>query len=362
MTKVNQESIKIDLKGNSDKVRLSEIYKDYTINPIIVYLSHFGYIPHAITDHGMNCYRANDWILKNLSDKFQEHYLFKYNQRGKSKLLIGNGFYFLEQDIMINLDHTESKSWIYYKHADVALVEGYRKQLLRFKKKNTWKPKISILMKNEDGFYLKQMPVQKPRLNIEDNYNNDFLEVHQQIKERLSRKNDKGILLLHGKPGTGKTTYLRYLIGSVRKRIIFFPPNLASYIVDPGFIELLISHPNSILVIEDAESIIASRDSVNRPSVSALLNISDGLLSDFLNIQLVCSFNIDISNVDMALTRKGRLIAKYEFKEMEIEKAKALSKKLGMNGDIDGPMTLTEIYNQKEENYTQTLMKKAIGF
>lgn len=362
MKKIDQESIKIDLKGNSEKVRLSEIYNDYVINHAIIYLSHFGYIPHVITDNEMNCPKANDWILKNCSDKFQEHYLFKNNERGKSKLLIGNGFYFLEQDIMININHSGSICRIYYKYADVALVESYRKQLLKFKKRDNRKPKIFIVIKNQDGLDLEPMTVQKPRLNIEDNYNADFLDVHHQIKERLGRKNDKGILLLHGKPGTGKTTYLRYLIGSLRKKIIFLPPNMASYILDPDLIGLMISNPNSILVIEDAESIIASRDSSNLSSVSSLLNISDGLLSDFLNIQLICSFNTDITNVDMAFTRKGRLIAKYEFKALEIDRAKALSRKLGMNEEIKSPMTLSEIYNQKEKNYSQSFLKKAIGF
>ena len=68
-----------------------------------------------------------------------------------------------------------------------------------------------------------------------------------------------------------------------------------------------------------------------RCQVSALLNITDGLLSDWLNIQLICSFNSDISKIDSALMRKGRLIAKYEFKELEVEKANALSLKLRFN-------------------------------
>lgn len=61
--------------------------------------------------------------------------------------------------------------------------------------------------------------------------------------------------------------------------------------------------------------------------VSTLLNLADGLLSDCLNIQIVCSFNTDLSMVDKALMRKGRLIAKYEFKELEVEKAQNLSNK-----------------------------------
>jgi len=85
-----------------------------------------------------------------------------------------------------------------------------------------------------------------------------------------------------------------------------------------GLISILLENPNSIFVIEDAENIIVDREKDRHCPVSALLNISDGLLSDCLNIQVICSFNTDISKVDGAIMRKGRLIAKYEFKELEI--------------------------------------------
>jgi ATP-dependent 26S proteasome regulatory subunit len=178
----------------------------------------------------------------------------------------------------------------------------------------------------------------------------------------LSKKNDKGLVLLHGKPGTGKTSFIRYLIASVKKNVIFLPPNMASAITNPNLISVLIDNPNSIFVIEDAENIVIDRELNGGSPVSALLNISDGLLADCLNIQLICSFNTDISKVDSALLRKGRLIAQYEFKELEITKAQALSCKLGFDSIINRPMTLTEIYNQNEQDFTAQKQRRSIGF
>ncbi|HNX54546.1 MAG TPA: AAA family ATPase [Prolixibacteraceae bacterium] len=208
----------------------------------------------------------------------------------------------------------------------------------------------------------KPLKVSKPKLNIEDNYNDDFLEVHQIIRKRLSKKNDKGLVLLHGKPGTGKTSYIRYLLSKVRKEVIFLPPNQASSMTSPDLMALLIDHPNSILVIEDAENIIIDREKNGNSPVSAILNISDGLLADCLNIQIICSFNTDLSKVDNALLRKGRLIAKYEFKELEAPKAQMLSVKLGFSGSINEPMTLTAIYNQDEKSFVPVKKKNPIGF
>ena len=51
-----------------------------------------------------------------------------------------------------------------------------------------------------------------------------LLEVHQTIVNRLSKKNDKGIVLLHGKSGTGKTFYIRYLISTLNKKGDLFTP------------------------------------------------------------------------------------------------------------------------------------------
>jgi hypothetical protein len=224
------------------------------------------------------------------------------------------------------------------------------------------KPTIKLLVNSSSGIDTTSMTITKPKLLLEDNYNDDFFPVHKIIFERLSRNNDKGLVMLHGKAGTGKTSYIRYLVSKVKKNVIFLPPNMASAITDPSLMKVLIRNSNSIFVIEDAENLIMDRNSNRCSPVSALLNIADGLLSDCLNIQIICSFNTDLSRVDSALMRKGRLIAKYEFQELEIRKAQDLSNKLGFTTTINEPMTLTAIYNQNECDFKPIERRKSIGF
>jgi hypothetical protein len=123
----------------------------------------------------------------------------------------------------------------------------------------------------------------------------------------------------------------------------------------------LVNNPNSVLIIEDAENVIMDRKMNGNASVSNLLNISDGLLADFLNVQLICTFNSSLTLVDSALLRKGRLIAKYEFGKLSVKKAQQLSDHLGLKQKIVKPMTLAEITNPGEKEY-EAEKTEVLGF
>jgi hypothetical protein len=198
-------------------------------------------------------------------------------------------------------------------------------------------------------------------LSLEDNYNENMKDTHQTILRRLNKKEDKGLVLLHGKPGTGKTSYIRYLLTRIRKKVFYLPPDMAETLTAPVLMDFLMQHTDSVLVIEDAENILTDRANSRSSAVSALLNLSDGLLSDCLNIQILCTFNVDISRIDSALLRQGRLIACHEFKALETTKAQSLSDKLGFRTRITQPMTLAEIYNQTETRYAPETARH-IGF
>lgn len=220
---------------------------------------------------------------------------------------------------------------------------------------------INIITQTGTGLDLKQLEIKPTALDIDMYYNDDFKPVDEIIKQRLEKENDKGIILLHGLPGTGKTTYLRHLIGSIKKRVLFVAPGVASNLMNPEFIDLLIDNPNAVVIIEDAENIIMDRKFSSNSSVSNLLNISDGLLSDCLNVQIICTFNSELHMVDSALLRKGRLIAKYEFNKLNAKKAQRLSDHLGFENRITKPMTIAEITNPDDMEVEKPAMQ-VMGF
>ena len=61
-------------------------------------------------------------------------------------------------------------------------------------------------------FTLKQSQINKPAIQIDRHYNNDFVPVAAEIEKFLLEENKSGLIILHGKQGTGKTTYIRHLI------------------------------------------------------------------------------------------------------------------------------------------------------
>lgn len=334
------------------------------INTQQLYLSIAGKIPNTLFAHNVNTKKAKAWFEKNFQDEIEHRFSSRnFNQKTK-KFTDWQNVYLLKNGSIVDISVRSNGVACFFSEEDSIQAETIIKETSKFKRKSSrLKPSISVIINaSMGGFDTKSIDVIAPQLNIEDNYNDDFIPIHETIVKRLSQKNDKGLVLLHGKPGTGKTSYIRYLISKVRKNIIFLPPHLALSLTSPDLISLVLENTNSIFVIEDAENLIVSRDSEQYSPVSTLLNLTDGLLSDSLSIQIICTFNTDISRIDKALMRKGRLIAKYEFRPLEVEKAQKLVDKLGLNKTITEPTTLAEIYNNEEiitENYTEP---RRIGF
>jgi len=355
-----------ELAKTLGKMPISELFaerKNSYLNELTLFVAHFNMIPNFIHEIGIDCKKANNWFAENYKSEIKDNYYDKLYFDSYNKAELDNIIYFLYEDLIVYFETRLSIVRFLYRKTDLAKVEVIISAIRKFKRrKQKRRPEISLLVDSMTGIKTKSLRITRPKLNIEDNYNEDFKDIHRIILKRLSNKEDKGLVLLHGKPGTGKTSYIRFLVASLKKNVIFLPPNMASALTNPNLISILIDNANSILVIEDAENIVVGREQDDNSTVSALLNISDGLLADCLNIQIICSFNTDISKIDSALMRKGRLIAKYDFKELETEKAQQLSNKLGFNSKIIRPMTLTSIYNQEEMDFQQLRKTNQIGF
>lgn len=309
-----------------------------------LYLYCFGKIPNANYINNIDGEKAFDAIRSSFAHLIKSVHGYKYYDQKKKQYVFDETFIILHNGCILEIDTYYCE--IYHSNEQDDFINECTRLMKQFKERQRRKPlEINLISRGRNGLELRQLEVKRTKLDLDLFYEDDFKEVSELICKRLTKEKDKGIVLLHGLPGTGKTTYLRYLIGKIKKRILFVSPSVAGDITSPDFIQLLVSNPNSVLIIEDAENVIMDRKISGNASVSNLLNISDGLLADFLNVQLICTFNNSLTLVDSALMRKGRLIAKYEFGKLGTAKAQRLSNHLGFTNKIDKPMTIAEITN-----------------
>lgn len=220
------------------------------------------------------------------------------------------------------------------------------------------KKKCSInLIKSEMGHLdTEEYDLIVPDMDLELNYGSEFIKVHDVIIDRLNKNNDKGIILLHGEPGTGKTSYIKYLTKLIKdKDILFIPPSMAEMLSEPSIIPFLMDQRNTVLIIEDAERVISDREGNGSPAgVSNILNLTDGILADCLNIQVIATFNMKRERIDQALLRKGRLIAEHKFEKLSTEDTNKLLKHLGKSQEVSESMSLADIYNIDVELFKST--------
>lgn len=264
--------------------------------------------------------------------------------------------------LFVQLSFHQNSLDIYY-NPDVPQreVDDLLNFILIYARKPKQTTTIGLIVNGSEGLAVRKFEMAEMNLDISSNYNDDFAEFDDVVVGSLNKK-DKGIVLLHGKPGTGKTSYIRSLLSRVNKRFIYLPPDMSNYLSEPSFINFLSRQANTVLVIEDAEQVLQERQGGGRSSISNLLNLSDGLLSDCLKIQVICTFNAQLTKIDKALLRKGRIIAKYEFLPLSVKKSNALLENLGTEFRTDKPMTLAEIFNHDEKEFTGETKGEKLGF
>ena len=338
----------------------TDIFDNRFIEVESLYLSLFKVLPNVNFIGSIDGERTYKAFAEKYESLIRSTNTYRWYEGRKKKYRFDRTVLILSNNFVLEFDDTYVK--VLHDNSNEIFLQEVTAIAFRFRERTRrTKAEVNLIVKDYDGLELRSMEIKKTRLDLNLYYDDSFIEVDELIRKRLNKKEDKGIVLLHGLPGTGKTTYLRYLIGKVRKQVLFLSPDVARNLMDPSFIQLLIDNPDSILIIEDAENIIMDRRSNHSSSVSNLLNISDGLLADFLNVQLICTFNNALTLIDSALMRKGRLIAKYEFCKLPVLKAQQLSDKLGLNQVIHEPMTIADITNPKESHDRQP-QPQVIGF
>jgi len=254
----------------------------------------------------------------------------------------------------------------FFKNTD-DIIEMYNNVLFMFSKNIlsyydiiSKKEYINLISHTNRGYEIKQTNLNIQHEVFEDldlHYGNGFEEKYERLIDNISTSS-KGLVLFHGVPGSGKSYCIKHMIRRLdNKFIIFIQPSLINNLTDPQFIGFLTElsernkeyKENILLIVEEAESVIESRDSGNYSSgISNLLNSTDGILNSALKIQMILTFNKELVNIDKAILREGRLLGNFKFGYLSNNSVKGLCNKLNIDYDkvsSNSKLTVSSIYS-----------------
>ena len=191
-------------------------------------------------------------------------------------------------------------------------------------------------------------------------------EWHQSFVKKLGERTN-GLSIFEGRPGTGKTFYLRHLMGELKEshRFYFIPTSTMGILSRPDFIGFWTdqrwhhSTKRFVVILEDSDAALMTRGSDNREQVSAILNLSDGMLADFLRLQIICTINCSAADIDSALLRPGRLVCHRVFGRLDYTQAARLAESLGRKLPHDRDYSLAEVF---AGNDTDEIPRPRMGF
>ena len=188
--------------------------------------------------------------------------------------------------------------------------------------------------------------LRKDRNPISEMYSFLKDETLEQYYDRFMAS-DASILLLIGKPGTGKTSFIRGFLQHTKSNatVTYDPAVLAKDFVFAQFIE----SDSNVFIIEDADLLLGKRSDGN-DMMHKFLNVGDGLVTT-AGKKMIFSTNLpSVRDVDPALIRPGRCFDIVNFEELDSARAEVLTQKLG----IDMPADVKKSYSLAELFHTQT--------
>lgn len=266
-----------------------------------------------------------EYIKENTpADENMQYIVYSTYDLDSKEEKVGFSVIFNKSNIFARMENNVTESYVLYGNDDKEALGKFIETIRQFyvapeEEKNN----LFLVAQDMSGFKLNKWHIKEVKdFDFNLQYNDDFPVANATIKDFIEEDGKSGLLILWGEKGTGKTTYIRHLISSYpNKKFVFIPSNLITMLGDPSFGNFLLSLQNSIIILEDCEAVIRSRKSNSSASaVSLLLNMGDGLMSDDLGIKFICTFNEEVTNIDEALMRKGRLACMYEFKKLTADK------------------------------------------
>ncbi len=158
------------------------------------------------------------------------------------------------------------------------------------------------------------------------------------------------VLFLMGPPGTGKTSLLRHMIYTRHlKAIVTYEHKLLDS--DSMFVNFLSGGEEAIMVVEDSESLVGSREvGDGNTLMTRFLNVSDGLIHLGGKKIVFTTNQADFRGVDPALIRAGRCYGALKARALSYDEACVAASEAGLQvpADTGQPILLADLFNPRQ--------------
>jgi hypothetical protein len=163
--------------------------------------------------------------------------------------------------------------------------------------------------------------------NIETYYSGKTFKAMEKAVKRI-KGSKRGMTILYGPRGTGKTTSINYIADGLDRIVIFIPNNMIEHTINnPDFRKFLKRFDQPIIVIDDCE--LALNEIYNKSNVTTtnLVQMVDGFLAGTTDVSIVAIFNTDSEDdIDHNLLDCNSLLDVVEFTELSTSECNELSK------------------------------------
>lgn len=303
-----------------------------------------GREPHAHTVE-VKAFKTGDWLLPEGGRVVRA----TGSERNRSLYAVGDGWSLYVQR--------------YYHGTGVVVASGVDREtaertaraaakLVRKKvKQDDERVKFGFWHAGAKGAARGERPIEAPAWDaLRGNYAADVAgQLERLMALRPADVNGK-LILLHGPPGTGKTTALRALGRAWRAwchtDCVLDPERLLS---EPGYLLEVVmggaQHGDRrwrLLILEDCDELIRGEAKHTAgQALSRLLNLTDGLLGQGQQILVAITTNEPLDRLHPAVVRPGRCLAQIEVGPLSADEASAW---LGTGRRLPRPATLAELY------------------
>ena len=184
--------------------------------------------------------------------------------------------------------------------------------------------------------------------NIENYFNDDVIRKADKLVKHI-KKTPKGLSIIWGERGTGKTVLANWIASMIDKVVIFIPSSMIEVTINnPEFRNLIKRYKNSVLIIDDSEIYFSELYTKSNIFTNNLLQLIDGVQSDSFDLNIITILNVDnISLVDHTLFECNNLIDIIEVKDLDKSKASELYKILGNKTRIKGSTKLVDVIKKR---------------